>query len=388
LTQDGGASWSQVTDWRAERGTQNYAHADQHGLVMPPGEPGRVYAVNDGGVDVSRDGGRTWANRSAGLAITMFYDFDVAQSDPGFFGGGTQDNGSNVTLEGKADKYIDVTGGDGGWLVIDPGDANHFIASIYNGFIFRWTGRWEEIPLPLTEAERERVWMVFIAMDRQDPLTLVTGTDRVWRTNDGGKVWTAVSNVLDGSLVSSVAIAPSESARIYVGTENGGIFRSVDRGDNWSGNLAGAVVPSFLITRLTVHQTSPSIVYATVANSGHSHVYRSVDGGDTWQDVDRGKLPDIAHNACVIDPDDSTTLYVANDVGVFMSVDEGGSWTSVSANLPRVPVTDLVLHQQTRRLFAATYGRSAYGLQLDVQPSGRARRQQPRRRSPRRRARK
>jgi photosystem II stability/assembly factor-like uncharacterized protein len=364
LSRDGGMTWLQVTDWRARRGEPNYAHADQHAIVMPAAAAGRVYVGNDGGIDVSQDGGQTWANRSAGLAITMFYDLDVAQTDVRTFGGGCQDNGTNITTDGTAGGFFDITGGDGGWMVIDPRDAGHLIASIYNGRIFRWIGEWEDISLPVPPDEAKRVWMVFIAMDPADSRVLVTGTFRVWRTRDAGKTWVPVSDALDDSTISAVAFAPSNSLRLYVGTENGGIFRSSDGGDSWTENLAGNTVPEFLITRLAVDPGNPDVVYATVANAGHRHLFRSRDAGDTWEDADRGRLPDISHNAILIHPDDPARLFVANDVGVFTSEDAGATWQNLSGNLPRTMVTDLVLHRASQRLIAATYGRSLYALSL------------------------
>ena len=130
LTQDGGKTWAQVTRWDAVRGKPRYAHADHHCLVMPKEQPGLVYDMNDGGMDVSFDGGLKWTNRSSGLAVTMFYDVDVGQSDGRMFGGGAQDNGTvatlagnittdleeTITLTGKPDSFVEITGGDGGWI--------------------------------------------------------------------------------------------------------------------------------------------------------------------------------------------------------------------------------------------------------------------------------
>lgn len=373
LSQNGGITWQLVTDWRADRGDKNYAHADQHALVMPVSAPGRVYAGNDGGVDISTDGGRTWANRSSGLAITMFYDLDVAQTDARFFGGGCQDNGTNVTRDGRPDAFFDLTGGDGGWMVIDPKDANHFVASIYNGQIFRWSGagRPQDISLPLPPFEAQ-VWMVFIVMDPRDSNVLITGAKRVWRTKDAGRTWTAASDILDDSYISAIAIAPSDSGLVFVGTEKGAIFRSEDGGDTWTDNLAGNDVPEYLISRLAVHPTEPRTVYATVANVGHSHLFRSTDGGERWDDMDRGRLPDISHNSLAIDPDDPARIFVANDVGVFATVDACKTWQNLSFNLPRTLVTDLVLQRQSQALFAATYGRSVYTLNLRATAGPRA----------------
>src|SRR5262249_35599151 len=88
LSTDGGKKGKEAARWDAKRGAANHAHADHHMLLMPPAKPGLVYDMNDGGMDRSEDGGRTWTNRSNGLAATMFYDIDVAQSDPRLYGGG------------------------------------------------------------------------------------------------------------------------------------------------------------------------------------------------------------------------------------------------------------------------------------------------------------
>src|SRR5205823_13088134 len=76
LTTDGGKHWKKVTRWDAKAGQPKYAHSDHHQLLMPAAARGQVYTVNDGGVDVSYDGGVTWSNRSKGLAVTMYYDLD------------------------------------------------------------------------------------------------------------------------------------------------------------------------------------------------------------------------------------------------------------------------------------------------------------------------
>ena len=85
--------------------------------------PAWVYDLNDGGMDFSSDGGATWENRSNGLATNMFYDLAVAQTNGQVIAGGAQDNGTLITPDGQPDTYFEMTGGDGGWVVIDPTDA-------------------------------------------------------------------------------------------------------------------------------------------------------------------------------------------------------------------------------------------------------------------------
>ncbi len=137
LTTDGGKTWVRTTRWDADRGTPHYAHADHHALLMPAKAPGRVYSMNDGGMDVSEDSGATWSNRSNGLAATMYYDMDVAQSDGRNYGGGAQDNGTLVTTDGGSNDHFEILGGEGGWMFYDPADARHLYAYYYNMGIYR-----------------------------------------------------------------------------------------------------------------------------------------------------------------------------------------------------------------------------------------------------------
>jgi photosystem II stability/assembly factor-like uncharacterized protein len=364
LTTDGGKTWSKVTRWDAKRGTSKYAHADHHALLMPAARPGRIYDVNDGGMDVSEDGGTTWRNRSNGLATTMFYDLDVAPSNAAVFGGGCQDNGTNITRTGKADAFVEIDGGDGGWMVFDPKTTDHLFASVYNVQVhrFRAATGWTDVSPP--EVNPDAFWMVYLDIDYANPTTILVGTSRVWRSKNDGDAWKDVSGVLDGSAISAIDIARASSKRIYVGTENGGFFRSLDGGDTWSGNLASATIPGLAITRIESHPTKPDIVYVTVGNFGPSHVFRSADGGRTWASIDRGKLPAVPFHAVVVPTAAPRTVYVAGDAGVFMSPDEGASWKDVTGNLPNVRFVDLVFHDASKTLTVATYGRSLWRLSV------------------------
>lgn len=365
LSTDGGKNWRKVTRWNADRGASDYAHADHHRLLMPAAAPGRVYDPNDGGLDVSEDGGLTWVNRSNGLAVTMYYDLDVAQSDGRAFGGGAQDNGTLITTSGRSDDHREILGGDGGWMVFDPTNAARVYASYYNLNIYRFDGNlYKDVSPPADKIEKDQVWMAFITLDPNDRRKVFTGSYRVWRSLNDGNSWRAVSPPLDGSVISAIDVAAADSKRVYVGTENGNFFRSLDGGETWSPNLAGSTLPGLTITRLLTSPADARLIYATVANFGRSHVYRSRDGGDTWQDVDKGQLPDVPHHSITIPYDSPDTVYVCNDVGVFVSRDAGATWMSVTRNLPNTMVVDLVYHRKDRTLSAATYGRSIWRLKV------------------------
>jgi photosystem II stability/assembly factor-like uncharacterized protein len=363
-SRDGGRTWEVVTHWDVERGTPTYAHADHHALVMPPASPGLIYDLNDGGLDVSEDGGTTWQNRSNGLGTNMFYDLAVAQTDGRMIAGGAQDNGTLATLDGTADGYQELVGGDGGWVVIDPANDRHIYGSWQRMNIvrFRASDGWKVVSPPETDFQ---MWMVFIVMDPGNPRRVFTGSRRVWRTRDDGNTWRAVSGNLDDSDITAIDVARADSQRIYVGTENGGFFRSTDGGDTWSGNLASTVLPGRTITRVESRPDDADTLYATVANFGSRHVFCSRDGGLSWADVDRGVLPDAPFHSVAVPAAHPERLYVGGDAGVFVSSDGGASWANLSGNLPAVMVVDLAFHEQDRTLTAATYGRSIWRIQLD-----------------------
>jgi photosystem II stability/assembly factor-like uncharacterized protein len=364
-TKNGGQTWQQITQWDLERDDDKYAHADHHALLMPTAVPGRVYDCNDGGLDVSENGGTAWDNRSSGLSVTMFYDMDVAQSSGLVYGGGAQDNGTVVTTSGSSSSFFELLGGDGGWIVFDPANSGRVYASYYNLHIYRFRGNtFKNVTPPAPASERESVWMAYITLDPSDSQTVFTGSSRVWRSRNDANNWTPVSPTLDGSSISAIEVAPANTKRIYVGTENGGFFRSLDGGDTWSPNLSSSMLPGHTITRLETSPADAKTIYATVANFGHSHVFHSGDSGTTWQDVDKGQLPDVPHHALLIRPEEPGNLYVGNDAGVFVLDVVSGIWMNLTKNLPNAMVIDIVYHTNDKALLVATYGRSIWRLKL------------------------
>lgn len=362
-TTNGGTTWRKETRWFEPRGSANYAHADQHGLAHHPLDPKLVFAVNDGGLDVSHDGGRTWENKSAGLATNMFYDLSVAAANGNMYGGGMQDNGTWLTLDGKPDDFVEATGGDGGFCAIDPTEPFHLFTSSQFMRInrFRPSDGWT---FDIGPDDPDPPWMAFIAIDPARTRRVFVGSRRVYRSVDDGASWAPKSPTLDGSYITCIEISRADTDRLYVGTENGGIFVSADGGSSWSGNIASSALPGRTITRLRTTADDADLVYATVANFGNSHLFRSTDGGATWADADGGNLPDSPHHALAIPSDDPDTIFVAGDAGVLRTDDGAATWTNITLNLPTVMVVDLVLHEPSNTLTAATYGRSTW--QLDI----------------------
>lgn len=121
---------------------------------------------------------------------------------------------------------------------------------------------------------------------------------------------------------------------IYVGTENGSFFRTMDGGTNWSGNLRNGMLPGVAVTRISTAPGDANDVCVTVANFGNCHVFRSRNGGIDLKDIDAGRLPDAPHHAVLIRPDKPSEVYVYSDAGVHMTSDDGVTWHVLTANLP------------------------------------------------------
>ena len=384
-TDDAGRRWRKITS--RDRTASNYVHDDHHALLWP--EDDTIISGNDGGVFASEDGGRSWKDRSQGMVTTMFYDLDVAPSNGRIFAGGTQDNGTLIAgVEGcKEGDFVPAVPGDGAWTVFDPTDAEDVFASANNFDIRRhrrgrpWDyDNWTNVspkPGQVLEDERSQRAVTVLAMEpvarRGKKRRLFAGTARLWSTDTNGRRWRRASPVFDRSPISAIGISSVNPRMMFVGTTKGGFFRSRDGGATWSENLAGPDIPSRAVTSIAMHPKSAATVVVTVAATGvagsgvelgtgaslpYGHVFRSGDGGASWEDIDQGALPNVAYFAAAYETHPPYRLFVAGDVGVWAEIDS--RWLHINGNLPSVVVSDLVYHHRDRTLTAATYGRGVW----------------------------
>ena len=282
-----------------------------------------------------------------------------------------------------------MLGGDGVGMVFDPADEHHVFASRSDIHIFRHTAAqhwsaafWEEIsPKGMKQNEHYQNAIAVLAKDPVEPRTLWVGSRRLWRTTDDGREWQAVTLELDGSAITAIEIPPA-AGQVWAGTRNGGIFRSLDGGKTWSGDLSGPEIPSRVITRIESHPRKTSRLVVTIGGMGMvsraiprsrahhaipmtggaegvAHVFLSEDAGLSWRPIDTPEMPDVAYHAAVFETHEPYRLFVANDCGVWMTEDFA-AWTDVSTTLPNAIVSDLVYHHRDRSLTAATYGRGVW----------------------------
>jgi hypothetical protein len=165
-------------------------------------------------------------------------------------------------------------------------------------------------------------------------------------------------------------VAKSNSNVIYCGTDDANVWVTTSGGTNWTKIING--LPYRWVTRVTVHPNLDNVCYVTLSgykvDSTGLHVFKTTNYGAVWTSIS-SNLPDAPANDIVIDPVFTSTLYLATDVGVMISTNDGSSWSLHSQGIPTsVPCHDLVLHNATRRLAVFTHGRSAFI--TDVAPVG------------------
>jgi len=155
---------------------------------------------------------------------------------------------------------------------------------------------------------------------------------------------------------------------IYAGTDDANVWVTTDGGTNWSKRISG--LPYRWVTRVAVNPDFANICYVTLSgykvDSTGAHVFKTTNFGLIWTPVS-SNLPNAPVNDIVIDPANTSTLYLATDVGVMISTNDGASWSVFSTGIPSsVPCHDLTLHNTTRKLVVWTHGRSAFMTDIPV----------------------
>jgi photosystem II stability/assembly factor-like uncharacterized protein len=388
-------------------------HGDHHDVWIDPRQPQRMIAGNDGGVDISFDGGRSWFNPP--LPLAQFYNIDVDDRVPYHVGGTIQDwgtaSGPSRSLaspgmggdrEGEANSLADwrvAGGGEAGDFVYDRSEAGAMYASEYFGIITWYregTGQFRTVSVyPTTASGRPAgqlkyrfQWTSPIAASPHDPRVVYHGGNVLFRSRDHGASWQAISGDLTrndrskqqwsggpitGDLTGvetygtlfSIAEAYAAPGVIWVGSDDGLVHLSRDDGASWTD-----VTPRGLPADSTVEAIEPSRREAGTAyvvahryrlDDFRPYLFRTRDFGKTWQSLTVGLPADLPLWVLREDPADPDYLYLGTDRGLWFSSDAGAHWRELRLNLPAVTVTDLEARHGD--LVVATRGRSLWVLE-------------------------
>jgi hypothetical protein len=362
-----------------------YAHADQHRIVFDPGYDGaanrRVYFANDGGIfrtdddraptpsqDCDQDTPLDQRNKvlytslNQGYAVAQFVGGSVEDSG-GVYVGGTQDNGT-VAVDSTGDDvgggWVRIWSGDGGNSAIDSATGTLFVSNFNFNFYKNVQGLWYYANRGISD---KGLFYPPLEMDPTDGTVLWTGGRRLWRTANAGNFWSTVTpNILSFSgVVTAIAVAPDDGNIVYAGLSDGELFKSIDAmadAPTWTPVGVGAL-PAAPIGAIAIDPTDHDVVFVGIKSFGERHLWRSDDGGQTWANHD-DVLPDFPVGTIAVNPMNHSMVYVGTDMGVFESLDGGTTWHVANDNLATTIVSKLVFRKGTSELFAFTFGRGAY----------------------------
>lgn len=349
-------------------------HADKHDLAFT--STGDMILATDGGLYRSSDGGVSW-NDIENIATTQLYRVAYNPHLPDIYYGGAQDNGSMGGNAEGINNWERIFGGDGFQMAFRPDNPDVVYAETQNGGLVvsqnggaSFSGATSGIP-----TSDRRHWDMQYIISEHNPDVLYTGTFRVYKSTAGAvPSWSAISpDLTDGTnnrfhLISTLDESPLNSELLYVGTNDGKVWRTDDGGANWIDISAG--LPIRYVTDIKVSPTFEDYVYVT--HSGYKdgdylpRVHRSKDRGANWEDIS-SNLPNLALNDVFILPDyDDEVLFVASDGGVHASFDAGVTWERLGNNMPIIPVYDLEHNVANNELIAGTFARSIQTISLDA----------------------
>ncbi len=382
---------------------QAHIHVDNHCLFIDPKDTGYMLLGNDGGLHETHDGGANWRH-FGNLPLTQFYDITVGGKGP-FYSvyGGTQDNNTvggpartrNAHGIENADWFI-VHPGDGFQCKVDPEEPHIVYAEAQYGDLVRFdrrTGQSVGIqpqPLPGEKPYRWN-WDSPLVLSRADRNRLYFGANRVFRSDDRGDSWKAISPDLSRQLdrdelpvmgrrwgvdavarhlytshygnLTALAESPLDEKLLYAGSDDGLLHVTEDGGKEWK-KLAIAGMPErSYVARLVPSRHRAGRVYAVVnqfkTGDFAPYLFVSDDRGRAWKPLAEG-LPSGPLWAFAECPKDERLLFVGGEFGLHVSLDGGGRWLPLKAGLPTIPVRDLAIQEDMGDLAIGTFGRGIY----------------------------
>ena len=438
-SEDGGSTWSHINDSRALRQrawyyskiyadtqdedivyvmnvsyhkskdggktfkSNNAPHGDHHDLWIAPEDNQRMIIADDGGAQISFNGGKTWTTYH-NQPTAQFYRVTTDNSFPFRIYVAQQDNSTlrvNYRSSGggiSEDDWEPTAGGESAHLAIDPLDNDIVYGGSYGGYLTRVNHKtnserginvWPDNPMGYgAEGMKYRFqWNFPIHFSKHDPKKLYTFSNHVHVSEDEGQSWEIISPDLTRNdpekLKSSggpitqdntgveyycTIFAANESSikegLMWVGSDDGLIHLTKDGGNNWE-NVTPSNMPKWLmINSIEPSPFDPAICYVagTLYKTGDfkPYLYKTSDYGKTWSIITNGIKSEHFTRVLRADPEKKGILYAGTESGMYISFDDGNSWNSFQLNLPIVPITDLTIKENS--LIVATQGRSIWAL--------------------------
>ena len=379
---DGGKTWLSL---RGAPGGDDYQN-----LWISPDDPHIIALVSDQGAVITLNGGETWSTWF-NQPTAQLYHVSASPTFPYRLCAGQQESGSVCIASRGNDGSITnqdwhpVGVIEYGYVAPDPLDPDLIYGAGRSEVTrYHWsTGQVENVtPIPVrgTDVRVDRTQPVMFSP--LDPHTLYYAANRLYRTQDGGATWQAISPDLAreasgappsvGTLHPKgaeaqrgviYALAPSrlDAGRLWAGTDDGLVWLTEDGGGHWSNITPPALTPWSKVTQIEASHFDADTAYVSVSRMRiddlRPYIYRTRDRGRTWQAIVSG-LPDSPVNAVREDPQRKGMLFAATETAVWVSFDDGDHWQSLQLNLPHTSMRDLLIHEDD--LIVATHGRSIW----------------------------
>jgi uncharacterized protein (TIGR03437 family) len=395
---DGGANWGlagysyDIGPGSSPRFIIGKTHPDQHVIVFHPQFNGtsnqQMFVGNDGGL-FRTDNARAmvgtaltapcnpdasevrWTMLNNNYGVTQFYQGTVHPDGKSYFGG-TQDNGTVFGNDsGGVNQWKLINGGDGGYGHFDFLNPDTLYASSQGLSLRKSTDGGATFSIATFGINEGGLFITPTAIDPSDPKRLYYGARSLFRTSNGASSWTNVSGAVISTLISAIAIAPTDANMLIVGTTDGTLFRT-SRILNFSPTIVfssetevSALPRTGFISWVAFDPTNKNIAYATYSTFGGAHVWRTINGGVSWTSIDgtgNTAVPDIPVHCIVVDPSNTARLYIGTDLGVFVSTDGGASWSLENTGFANVLTESLAVNvtNGVTTLYAFTHGRGAW----------------------------
>ena len=374
---DGGKTFYRI-------GKEN-VHADHHDLWINPNKPGHLINGNDGGVNITYDDGKNWIKNNS-TEVGQFYAINVDNQTPYNVYGGLQDNGvwmgPHNSLENKRWNmtgqypWKGILGGDGMEVQIDNRNPNIVFTGSQFGFYARLdldTGRRKSIK-PIHELGNSPFrfnWQTPILLSPHNQDVLYLGSNFLHKSTNQGDDWQTISEDLTNGgkkgnvpygTITTISESPVKEGVLYTGSDDGHVYVSKNSGKTWK-NISGNLPKELWVSNVYASNHDEKVVYLSLDgyrwDNFSPYLFQSKNYGKTWESIS-SNLPDSPINVVIEDNVNEDILYVGNDHGVYISLDQGKTWEPFNKGLTSAAVHDLVIQEEEQHLLVGTHGRSIY----------------------------
>jgi len=400
VSDDGGKSFRRLTE--------KNKHSDNHAIAFKASDPDYIILGTDGGLYESYDLATNW-RFFANLPLTQFYKIAVDDAEP-FYNvyGGTQDN----STEGGPSRTDNIQGIDNGdWKVVldwdghqpatEPGNPNIVYGQRQEGTLARidmQTGQVVDIqPQPGAGEDYERYnWDAPILVSPHNPTTIYFASQRLWKSEDRGDKWTALSGDLtrdqsrielpimgkkqstdnawdllamsNFNTITAIAESPVKKDLLYIGTDDGLIHISLDGGANWSKSEVSSALPNCpsraYVNNIVADLYDENTVYIALDNHKEGdykpYIYKSINKGKSWKSISNNLPTRNLVWRIVQDHVDKDLLFIGTEFGIYFTKNGGQKWTQLKGGLPTISFRDLTIHRRDNDLICGSFGRSIY----------------------------